>query len=243
MKNGSTVLERTGNPVWGFWATLAWSVLIGAVFIAVQTLVVGAYVNIGDATKGYDAALMDGDVLSAATIASAFVCTGLVLLAVRLRRGGRPGSYLALRGVSGKSILVWTGLFIVLLVALDLLTSVLDRPVTPDVMREIYQSTDSKLLLFVGVVFAAAIFEEIFFRGFLLEGLRRSAMGNWPSVILTAALWSLVHLQYDVYGMASIFAIGVFLGAVRMGTGSTLLAIALHALNNALAFLFLMLTT
>lgn len=236
------------SPVWGGWGTLIWGLLIGVTFVAVQTLFVGIYVGSITAGQGdaaaralYEQAISDGDVLSWATILSAVICTFLVWVAVVSKRGSSTKHYLGLHPVDKKSVLVWTLLFIGLLLVMDFVSSLLDRPVTPDVMREIYESADSKVLLFFATVIAASVFEELFFRGFLMEGFRRTFLGPWGSVILTAALWSLVHVQYDAYGIVTIFAIGLFFGLAKLRSGSTLFAMALHALNNAIAFFLLML--
>lgn len=251
-EDGGRTQEETGDPskegseVWSFWGTLFWGLFIAAVFLLVQGAVVGIYVSVisegaSEAERQllYERAITDGDILSWATIASAVVCTALTWMAVVFKRGSMVKHYLGLYPVAWKQLVLWTLLFIALLFVLDLITTLLDRPVTPDVMREIYLSADSKLLLFMGTVVAAAVFEELFFRGFLMEGLRRTILGPWGSVLLTAACWSVVHMQYDAYGIVTIFVIGVFLGVAKLRSGSTLFTIALHALNNAIALLFL----
>jgi membrane protease YdiL (CAAX protease family) len=233
------------SPVWGFWGTLLWGVAIGLAFVLVQTAVVAIYVSAAadddrQARVLYERAATDGDILAWATIASAFICTVLTFVAIALKRGSNPKDYLGLYPVSKGQVLRWTLLFIALLIGIDVITSLLDRPVTPEVMREVYLSADSKLLLFVATVFAAAFFEELFFRGFLMEGFSRSAPGPWGAVLLSAVFWSVVHVQYDAYGIVTIFTIGIFLGIAKLRSGSTLFAMALHALNNAIAFFFLM---
>ncbi|MEX1033585.1 MAG: type II CAAX endopeptidase family protein [Cellvibrionaceae bacterium] len=231
------------NPVWGPWATLIWGVLIGVVFVAVQGAVVSVYLNAATSDQAdpgvYERAITDGDILSWATIASAVIGIILVAMAVALRRGSNFKQYLGLYPVDKIRVIKWTLLFVALLILLDLTTSYLDRPVTPDVMREIYSSADSKLLLFIGVVVAASVFEELFFRGFLMEGFRQTFLGPWGSVLVTAVFWSVVHIQYDLYGVATIFIIGLFLGLAKIKSGSTLFAMALHVLNNGIAFFFL----
>lgn len=238
---------RTGEAVWGFWGTLLWGALIGVIFVTVQTLVVAAYVETqlnGEAELQkevlYQQAISDGDILSWATIASAVVCTVLTMLAVAFKKGSNIPRYLGFRPVAFKSAAKLTGLFVVLLIILDFLTSLLDRPTTPDIMREVYASTDNVVLLFAGIVLAASFFEELFFRGFLMEGLGRTFVGPWGAIVLSAAFWSLVHVQYDAYGIATIFIIGLFLGVAKLLTGSTFFTMGLHALNNAIAFFFLM---
>ena len=46
------------------------------------------------------------------------------------------------------------------------------------------------------------VFEELFFRGFLLEGFRRTFLGTTGAVVLTSLLWAVIHTQYDLYYMA-----------------------------------------
>ena len=79
--------------------------------------------------------------------------------------------------------------------------------------------------------------EELLFRGFLISGLRPTRLGASGAVLASALLWSAIHGQYDLYGMASIFALGVLLGAARVKTGSVLVAIVMHGLSNAIATL------
>ena len=73
------------------------------------------------------------------------------------------------------------------------------------------------------------------FRGLLFKGIAASRLGVAGAVLISAAAWSVSHVQYDLYGIACIFAGGVFLGLVRWRTGSTTLTILLHAIMNAVA--------
>jgi membrane protease YdiL (CAAX protease family) len=45
-------------------------------------------------------------------------------------------------------------------------------------------------------------------------------------------VWAFIHLQYDLYFMAQVFAIGLVLGWFRWVSGSTMLTILLHGLAN-----------
>ena len=82
---------------------------------------------------------------------------------------------------------------------------------------------------------AAPIIEEFIFRGFLFTGLEKSRVGGLGAVLITAACWSVLHIQYDAYEIATIFVMGVGLGFARLKTRSLYLSILLHALNNAIA--------
>ncbi|MGH2954902.1 MAG: lysostaphin resistance A-like protein, partial [Solirubrobacterales bacterium] len=89
-------------------------------------------------------------------------------------------------------------------------------------------------LLIIGI---APVSEEIFFRGFLFGGLRRGTPLA-VAAVLSAGIWGLFHytgpgswgvvLQLTVFGLA--------LAWLYERTGSLWPPIALHVLNNALAF-------
>lgn len=232
--------------VWSLQATLLWGLVIAGVFLGAQTIVASVYVHIASAGLSpaerqlhYDQLIRDGDLLALVTIVSGLI-SGLLTVFITARKAGSQWRhYLGLYAVCGRQLLKWCLGFVALLLALELVTLFLERSIAPDFMTEVYESADSKLLLFVAVVVAASAFEEVFFRGFLLEGLRHSALGSAGGVIVTAALWSVVHVQYDVFGMASIFCIGLLLGMAKVKTGSIWLPIVLHAMNNALAFFVL----
>ena len=74
--------------------------------------------------------------------------------------------------------------------------------------------------------------EETLFRGFLFRGWFREAKDAWPAIIATAALFGLLHVQYDWFVIAQVFGFGVLLGWMRWVSGSTLLTMLLHGLIN-----------
>lgn len=231
----------------GLRSTILWALLIAGVFVGIQALVASIYVNLAlrgvsspERQQRYDELIYDGDLLATITIVSGLVATLLTLLAtVRTVGSSNLRRHLGLQAAPAAQSLKWGLGFIVLLMGLELFTAFTEQPTTPDAMTEIYDSADNKLLLLLAVVGVASLFEEVFFRGFLLEGLRTTFIGGPGSVLLTALLWSVVHIQYDMFGMTSIFVIGVFLGFARLYSGSTFLTMVLHGLNNALAFLAL----
>jgi membrane protease YdiL (CAAX protease family) len=83
----------------------------------------------------------------------------------------------------------------------------------------------------------APIWEELLFRGLLIAGLQPTRLGASGAVLVSAAVWALIHGQYDFYGIATIFACGLLFGAARLRTGSILVPIAMHVVQNALALL------
>ena len=109
----------------------------------------------------------------------------------------------------------------------------LDRPPLPPVMEQVFRTAGWLPALVVAVVVLAPAFEELAFRGFCLGGLAR--LGAVPAVALSSALFAVIHVQYDLFDVGSVLALGVLFGAARWQSGSTLLTLGLHAFHNALA--------
>lgn len=80
--------------------------------------------------------------------------------------------------------------------------------------------------------------EEIFFRGALQSILRSHPMSVHAAIWITAAIFALMHGQ--MVGFIPRTLLGAFFGYAMTWTGSLWTAIACHALNNALALLFLL---
>lgn len=93
-------------------------------------------------------------------------------------------------------------------------------------------------LLFVAVAILAPIFEELLFRGYLLEGLRRSRLGMVGAILLTASLWALLHGDLPVRTLGLVLY-GSLLALARLRTGSTYLTMLVHAITNVVAVLSL----
>ena len=87
------------------------------------------------------------------------------------------------------------------------------------------------------MVIFAPIFEEVFFRGFLFVGLRQSRVGVVGTIGLTALIWTLMHVQYSVYEMSTIFVLGIVLGIGRFKTDSLWSALLMHVFVNLIATL------
>jgi sodium transport system permease protein len=82
--------------------------------------------------------------------------------------------------------------------------------------------------LVIGVT--PAICEELFFRGFVLSGLRR--LGIVPALLVSALLFGLAHSS--IYRLLPTAFLGLLLGYAVWRTGSVTCSIIAHALNNAL---------
>jgi membrane protease YdiL (CAAX protease family) len=162
---------------------------------------------------------------------------GLAGLCAWLRRGIRVRDYLALRPVRPRQLSRWVLAALGFGLASDLVSTLLNQPIVPEVMADAYRTAGSPALLWAAMVLCAPVGEEIFFRGFLFRGWLDSRLGAWGTVLLTASLWSAVHQQYDAYGIATVFAAGLLFGYARLRTGSLYPVVAMHAVLNAVAMI------
>lgn len=90
--------------------------------------------------------------------------------------------------------------------------------------------------LLVAVV-AAAVVEELVFRGILSRTLEATWLGMWGGAALSSALFALIHLQYGIGGQIIVFALGMTFAWLRARYASVWPGIVAHAANNAIAVL------
>jgi uncharacterized protein len=168
------------------------------------------------------------------------VAESAVLMAAARLAGWRPTDYLGLIWPDRRDAITafaWVAGFVLVF---DALTYLLGKDVVTPFQIELYNSaaaSNSLLLMWFTLVVAAPVGEEILFRGFLFRGWAQSRRAVLPAIVIISAFWAVIHTQYDWFGIAQIFLIGLLLGWVRWRSGSTLLTIALHGLINAWATL------
>ena len=122
-------------------------------------------------------------------------------------------------------------------VASDTLTWLLGKPIVPEFMADLVRNTSIVPLLWLSIIVAAPVFEELFFRGFLIEGLRRGSLGDAGAIVLTSIIWASIHIQYGLYEIGTIFIFGLALGLARIGCRSLWVPIAMHMAGNLVATL------
>jgi len=233
--------DQERPAVWGLVATLLWTVLIVIVFVAVPIFAGIVYVIV--TMRGWPRDQMvaalhglfsDGLFMSVSTFATLLVCVPLIVGIAKLKRGSKLKDYLGLNVPSLRQFLQWS-LITSAFLGLSALIFLLHERKLPDVVFEIYSSTDPKWPLWLAIVVAAPIYEEIAFRGFIFKGLASSRLRWSGATVITSLLWAAMHQQYDWFEISWIFATGLVFGAVRALTNSTLLTIWLHCFVNLLA--------
>jgi len=169
------------------------------------------------------------------TCIAAIMCSALVIAAAGLRDNLEPRAYLALQPVPGKQLLHWLVVTAIIVAQTDLVIYLVKGELLPEQWIEIYRSVQSPLLFWVALVVATPIFEELLFRGFIFQGIRASPLGSFGAVTITAIAWTLIHHEQDPLEFSMIFILGIMLGIARLRTGSVLLTIMMHMVNNLIS--------
>jgi membrane protease YdiL (CAAX protease family) len=220
------------RPHWGFWPTIGWSLLIALAFVLVQFATL-----FGLAAAGHVAGASEynGTLIAYASAATGMICTALVVGIVRLKKRASAADYLRLVPVPAGTLFKWLAVTFALIAIADFVTVSTGRPIVPEFMQKAYATAQPLWLFWIALIVAAPLFEEVFFRGFIFSGLESSALGGVGAVVVTAAVWGVMHLQYDAYEMTVILCLGLALGVARLTTGSLFVPFVMHATMNFVA--------
>ncbi len=236
--------EPHGRP-WGAFATAGFGALCLLIWLLTQSLLFSlleAARRAGMPIPGLapDAPLSDfaynGFALSIVTIGALPALLGCCLLFAALRKGVSIRDQLGLNPATWQTCLAWCGATLALIVFFDGAKYLLNFDIMPEFVLRIMQNPGSYALLFVALVVAAPLGEEVLFRGFLFPGLAASPLRAAGAILAPAAVWALIHLQYEWVDILYAFAIGILLGVARLRTNSLYVPIVMHAFNNALSF-------
>lgn len=169
-------------------------------------------------------ALFEQEALSAGCA----IAAALILAALERRRFGNYG--LPLAGVLGKNI--WLGAIwgVAAVTAMMFLIRALGGYSLGGL--DLPRAALARYALeWAGVFLLVGVFEEFFFRGYLLFTLS-SAMRFWPAALVMSLIFGAVHLrnQGEGYvGALSVFLTGVFLCFTLRRTGTLWFAVGFHA--------------
>jgi len=231
---------KTTRLRWGPWTTLFWGAGIMVVMVLFQTIGALAFWKLWqnlhpEQVISLSSLASNGAVLAFSVVVSAPAVLAVIFLAVRLS-GVPPSEYLALKAPRWRDI----GVGVASLAAVLLITGViagLTGQEEPAFIADTFNTARAAgmlPLLVFSFVILGPFQEEAMFRGFLYRGFAQS-FGPWPTIMLTAAVWAIIHVQYQWFFMGEIFALGLLLGWLRARSGSLLLTFGLHALVNGMA--------
>lgn len=226
-------------PHWGPVATILWAAAVAIVFVVSQVITVFVYLLLTKSALS-SAELQalgpelkyDGNLLSLSTFVATIAIGPVIFVIANLKRGSNPKDYLGLRLPSGRDTWRWFLILVAFLILSDVTLLLLRQPIVPDFMYRTYASMKAPWILWVALLVGAPFIEELFFRGFVIKGLATSPLRWQGAVLISSVAWAFTHVQYDLYGIGLIFALGLVLGTARVKSGSTLLTMGLHSFVN-----------
>ena len=175
----------------------------------------------------------DGGAIVLFIFVSAPVQVAVLVLAAAYK--GNVLTYLGYKLPRRSEVVFGIAVLAALIVVGDTVSWLAGRNIVDRFQTDIYQAAKSASmlpLLLVAVTVFIPVTEESLFRGFLFRGWLRSPHEAWPVIVFTAGLFAVIHVQYDWFLIAQVFAFGVLFGWIRWVTGSTILTMLLHALVN-----------
>ena len=227
--------EGEGEQRWRPW--IAW---LGLVAGFAGALFGGLIVAVIAAAAGGD---LEDDLPPGALMAATVIQdVSLVVAAIAFARitGPTAARHFGLRGTRFWPAVGWTLLvYVGFLIFAGAWSALVDQPAEQQVLEDLGVK-DSDLALIgaaVMVCLLAPVVEEFFFRGFFFRALR-NWRGFWPAAILTGVIFGAIH--WEGPGAAGVIVPLMILGfgfcLLYERTGSLHPCIALHAINNAVAF-------
>lgn len=91
------------------------------------------------------------------------------------------------------------------------------------------------VLRVMAVCFAGPVAEELLFRGVVFYKLNKFGARTWLTVLITAAVWALIHYNYSPTVIFIIFIEGLLLGTALLRSKSLYVPIIMHICWNLYA--------
>lgn len=249
----SPVLYQPSNPA-GPWLGIFLVIALAVVYMVAQALfAVLISVFVFGASPDDQKALVKAAII--ATLPASLLAAALGWGFAKVR-GGRARDVLALKN-PGLSALQWIGLiagflfgmyaFMTLIMLVFQIDPAQYTP-GPDgsspstgsagLVKEAMYSLVKEPRLFAmalaSVALGAPLAEEVIFRGQFFALMAKSSLGNTGAVLISSALWSLLHATEPKLTIALIFVMGIVLGSVLLRFGSLWVTMALHGVWNAI---------
>lgn len=245
MTNGSEPLPAlppspAPPQIWGYVATFGWALLA----YLVATLVTMIVLYLWDSSTipadlDFSALMKDARYISLSTIITNVILV-VFLIVVARKMPWTAKDYLAMIWPSRQEVTVALASLVILLPALDALAYLAGQPIVAPFVVDIYKSAQSQgsmLLLWLAIVIAAPVAEEIVFRGFIFRGWVRPTQQPMLGILIVTLLFTIIHIQYNWFGLLQVFMIGLLLTWTRWRSGSTLLPMVIHFISNFYAML------
>ncbi len=207
-----------------------------AVFIAAQLIVSGIVLLwFGHLLSDSANPMSNGPLVALVTLIGNSLQMALLAVVAQWRSGGSAADYLGLKGFSFRDFLVGFLVLAALIAVTDGTSYLVGIEVVPTFEVDTWTSARANVWrwpLLIAVVIVGPAGEEVLFRGFLFRGWVTPDWRGIIAVLVITLIWSLMHIQYDLFGITQVFVTGLVLGWIRWRSGSTALTILLHMLVN-----------
>ena len=225
--------RRSGLPPWRWWMGL-----VGVAIGLGIPIVLGVIAAIGVEITGGDAGDLPPGVLIALTFFQDLGFIAAALFVARMARRPTARDF----GLVGTPFWRAVGIVVAVYVGFYVITgiwaSLLNLDEQSDLPDELGADTSTAALVAVLVLVCimAPVAEEFLFRGLLFTSLRAST-GLWPAAIITGAVFGAIHVGSSPVGfLVPLAVLGLGLCLIYAWTRSLYPCVALHAINNAIAF-------
>ena len=218
------------NP-WGRFSTLG---------LAAFALLAGQFIALAALTWFYGLPLtrlpnLAGDGVAVTVIILVSTPIEVVLLMLFAARCGPAAEYLGWTVPKRADVIFGIVSVAIFIVLADIVSWLAGHGLVTSFQTDIYSTASTQgwlVALWLAIMIVTPFGEETLFRGFLFRGWFREPKDAWLAIVGTAALFGLLHVQYDWFVIAQVFGFGVLLGWMRWVSGSTLLTMLLHGLIN-----------
>jgi len=181
--------------------------------------------------------ILEKHAMSAVGMSGSYITMCLVLVPViYLASNFKSQSWkdtLGIKAFKSNSLYSWLGILVIFFLGQAAILTLIDPPLTE--FTDTVSSSKSILFAIVMILFAPIV-EDIVFRGYLFKAWRYTRMGLYGTLTLTSLLFMALHYgQYHWSTMLFLFILSFMLGFSREKTGSVLVPIIIHSVNNLMA--------
>ncbi|OGV39657.1 MAG: hypothetical protein A2X48_05885 [Lentisphaerae bacterium GWF2_49_21] len=164
---------------------------------------------------------------------------GILFFAIVIRRRGAYfRDAFALRTASAKTLLIWTLIFFVCMISLEVLYSwgcgVFGIKLKPQAIAGLFTSKSLSgfqfAFVYVAGSFAIPVMEELIFRGIVYQSLK-TMMRPWIAIAISSAVFASMHMSLSFF--MPLFVMGAIFAYSFEKTKSIYVPICLHCCNNA----------
>jgi membrane protease YdiL (CAAX protease family) len=201
-------------------------------------LVLGVVAGVGVAIGGGDAGNLPSGVLIALTFLQDIGFIIAALFVARMARRPLARDFGLVRTKLWRAAGIVLAVYVAFYVFAGIWSQLLNIDEKSDLPDELGAdgSTAALIAVLVLVCVMAPVAEEFLFRGLLFTSIRASA-GLWPAAIITGIVFGAIHAGSSPAGLLVPLAVlGVGLCLIYAWTRSLYPCVALHAINNAIAF-------